>query len=110
MPIDPPALTAKDQRKEIFDFLMASKDLTDENAKEELKKMIPDHKAAGCDCSLNIYWKQKGMWGIGVGAKSASQGKDVAFWGYKSMSDSWIFAIATAMKACDIYVAFMHFS
>ena len=110
VPIDPPVLTPKEQRKEILDFLLASRELTEENAKVELKKMIPDHKTAGCDCSLNIYWQQRGVWGIGVGAKSSSEGKDVGFWGYKAMSDSWIFAIAAAMKAGDIYVTFMHFS
>ena len=110
VPIDPPVLTLKEQRKEILDFLVLSKDFTEENAKEELRKMIPDHRAAGCDCSLNIYWQQKGVKGIGVGAKSASEGKDVGLWGYKTMCISWIFAIAAAIKAGDIYVTFMHLS
>eukprot|EP00435_Cladocopium_sp_Y103_P028100 s1890_g7.t1 len=102
-----PAFTSKEQKKEILDFLKMAKDLTDENAKETLRSRVC--RTPGCGCVLNVYWVQKGVKGIGCGVTSKKENKDVAFFGYKSMCDSWIYAMAAALKSADLFVTFMHY-
>ena len=111
--LDPPPLpapkTEKEVKQEILEFLVACKDLTDENAKDEIKHMMPNNYGAfGYECSLNIYWARRGVKGVGCGVKSKVEQCDVSFFGFKCMCESWIFAIAAATKAADIYVAWMH--
>ena len=108
-PIPNPALTMKEQKKEILDFLKMAKDLTDENAKETLRAKCYQFKAPGYDCVFNVYWVQKGVKGVGCGVTSKKENKDVAFFGYKTMCDSWIYAIAAAIKSADLFVTFMRY-
>lgn len=103
----PAPMTQKEQKKEILDFLDKARHLQDDNAKDELRKLTTDFAAAGYDCSCNIYWNRRGQQGVGVGVKSKSEGKDIAFFGYKSMCDQWIYAIAAAIMAAEIYATFL---
>ena len=52
---------------------------------------------------------QKGVKGIGCGVTSKTEGKDIAFFGYKAMCESWIYAIAAAIKSADLFVSFMRY-
>lgn len=108
-PVPDPAFTLKEQKKEILDFLSMAKNLTDENAKENLRSEVHKFQAPGCGLVFNVYWVQKGIKGIGCGVKSKKENKDVAFFGYKSMCDSWIYAIAAAIKSAQLYVTFMRY-
>jgi hypothetical protein len=108
-PVPDPAFTLKEQKKEILDFLSMAKNLTDENAKENLRSEVHNFQAPGCGLVFNVYWVQKGIKGIGCGVKSKKENKDVAFFGYKSMCDSWIYAIAAAIKSAQLYVTFMRY-
>lgn len=104
----PPApTTQKDQKLEIVKFLRLTKDLTEDNAKEQLKDLVPDYKGLGYDGTLNIYWLRKGVKGTGVGVKSVSEGKDYAHFGFLSCSDNWIIAMATSIKAAEILAPYM---
>ena len=105
----PPApTTQKDQKLEILKFLRLTKNLGEDNAKEQLRALVPDYKGLGYDGSLNIYWVRKGVKGTGVGVKSMSEGKDYAHFGFLSCCDGWIVAMATAIKAAEILVSYMH--
>ena len=106
--LDPAPTLHKDQKSEIVQFLRLAKDFTDENAKEELRKLVPDFKGLWYDSKLNIYWVRKGMKGVGVGVSSRSEGKDFAYFGFLTVCDNWIFAIAAAIKAAEIMVAYTH--
>lgn len=103
-PIEPPPLTKKEQRKEIKAFLEVAKDLTDENARATLKSLLPNYGAHKFDCSPDIYWERKGVKGIGCGVRCQSEGKNVGYFGYRVQCDSWIYAIAAAIKSADIFV------
>ena len=101
----PAVTTQKDQKKEILEFLHKCKDLTDENARDTIKSMIPNFKKHAYECSLNIYWVRGKQLGVGVGVTSKTQKSDVAFFGYRSECDtSWIYAIAAAIKAAELHV------
>ena len=108
IPIEPAPLTKKEQRKEIIAFLEKAKDFTDENAKASLKALLPNYSANGFDCSPDIYWERKGVKGIGCGVRCQSEGKNVGYFGYRVQCDSWIYAIAAAIKSADIFVTFLH--
>ena len=107
-PIEPPPFTKKEQRKEILAFLEAAKDFTDENARASLKGLLPNYGAHNFDCSPDIYWERKGVKGIGCGVRCHSEGKNVGYFGYRVQCDSWIFAIAAAIKSADIFATFLH--
>lgn len=107
--MDPAPQTRKEQRKEIYEFLLACKDFTDDNAKDNLKQMVhPNFRNSEVAFRMNIYWYRKNVWGAGVGVKSLKENKDFAFYGYKTRCDSWIFAIAAAIKSADILAPFKH--
>lgn len=100
---EPAPTTEKEMKLEILAFLMSIKDCSEETAKDEIKKLLPNYTALGYDCSLNIYWVRRGVKGIGCGVKSKSENLDVSFFGFKAVCDSWIYAIAAAVKAADIH-------
>ena len=99
---------SKDIKKEIYEFLVGAKDLTDENAREKLKAQVPKWSGLGVGMLFNIYWTSRGVKGVGVGVTSKKQQCDFAFFGYKSECDSWIYAIAAAIKSADILATSMH--
>ena len=107
-PIPGPPTTTKQQREEILNFLLEMKDVPEENAKTALRSMLPNYSANGFDCSPDIYWVRKGVKGIGCGVRCQSEGKNVGFFAYRAQCNSWIFAIAAAIKSADILVTPMH--
>ena len=105
----PPAPdTEKEIKKEIYDFLLETRTLTQLNAKEHLRKLVPEYKVLGYTAKLNIYWVRRKVQGVGVGITSITEGQDVGFIGFKPLSPNWITAIAAAIKAGDIFAAFLH--
>ena len=100
---EPAPTTEKAMKLEILGFLNSIKSCTEETAKDEIKKLLPNYHECGYDCSLNIYWARRGVKGIGCGVKSKSENLDVSFFGFKTICDSWVFAIAAAIKAADIH-------
>lgn len=103
----PASTDPKELKAEILAFLQKAKELTEENAKSELRSMVPAYGAKGYDCSLNIYWARRGVQGVGVGVKPKAEDKDIAFFGFKPVCDDWIFAITAAIKAGDIFAPLM---
>lgn len=99
---------SKDIKKEIYEFLLGAQDLTGENARAYLKSKVPNWPGLGVGMLLNIYWVSRGVKGVGVGVTSKKQRCDFAFFGYKSECDSWIYAIAAAIKSADILATSMH--
>lgn len=87
--------------------LWFAKDLTEDNAKEKLHSTVPNFKKLGYDSVFNIYWKRRGVQGVGVGVKSVSEGKDFALFGYKAECESWIYAMAAALKAAEILASLL---
>ena len=107
---DPP-ITNKALKQEILDFLLQAEgytSYTDAEAKDALKADLPlsDYVKAGFN--LNIYWVRRGVKGVGSGVTSRAEGKDVGFFGYKAMCDDWVYAMAAALKSCDLFAPFMH--
>lgn len=98
----------KDIKSEIFEFLMKSKDFTDDNAKEKLQEIMPNYQNCGVDCRLDTYWKRKKVQGVGVGVFSKGEQKNVGFFGFRMLTDNWVYAIAAAIKAGDILATLMH--
>jgi len=107
-PIPGPPANKKEQRDEILNFLLSVKDVKDEDAKATLKAMLPNYGANGFDCSPDIYWVRKGVKGIGCGVRCQSEGKSVGFFAYRAQCNSWIFALAAAIKSADILVTHWH--
>ena len=103
----PAPATSKEIKAEVFAFLMQTKDFTDDNAKEKLQEIMPNYTNCGLDCRLDIYWKRKEVLGIGVGVFSKKE-KNVGFFGFRFLTDYWIYAIAAAIKAGDILATLMH--
>ena len=107
---DPPS-TKKAIRQEILDFLLQAEDYnrkTDGEAKEALKADLPLTEYVKAGFNLNIYWVRRGVKGVGCGVTSRAEGKDVGFFGYKTMCDDWVYATAAALKSCDLFAPFMH--
>lgn len=100
--------TKKEMKSEIFEFLVKSKDFTDDDAKEKLQEMMPNYQNCGVDCRLDTYWKRKNTMGVGVGVFSKGEQKNVGFFGFRTLTDNWIYAIAAAIKAGDILATLMH--
>ena len=98
----------KDIKSEIFEFLMKSKDFTDDNAKEKLQEIMPNYQTYGVDCRLDTYWKRKKVQGVGVGVFSKGEQKNVGFFGFRMLTDNWVYAIAAAIKAGDVLATLMH--
>ena len=105
--LDPAPATEKEQKNEIMQALWFAKDLTEDNAKEELHRTVPNFKKLGYDSVLNIYWVRRGVRGVGVGVKSVSEGKDFAFFGFKAECECWIYAMAAALKAAEIMASLL---
>lgn len=98
----------KDIKKEIYDFLLETKTMTEENAKDNLRKLVPEYKVLGYTAKLNIYWVRRKVKGVGVGITSLTEGQDVGFIGFKPYCPNWVTAIAAAIKAGDIFATFSH--
>lgn len=107
-PLPPAPETSKELKQEVLGVLNFSKDLTEDNAREELRKLVPDFTALGYDSKLNIYWVRRGVKGVGVGVTSKSEGLDYGFFGFKVCCDNWIYAIAAAIKAAELLATFLH--